>query len=140
MKGIIKFYKDKQGYGFVTAEDNKDYYFHISDVEEQDKLKIQNGQIITFVPFETRRGINAKGISISTETELKNADDYLPKIEEKSKIIDTAKLEIFFIYVCIIINLLLFFSSHSSNLVLLLSVLLILTLISLLFIKHNHKK
>lgn len=140
MKGIIKFYKKKQGYGFVTAEDNKDYYFHISDVEEQDKLKIQNGQTIMFVPFETRRGISAKGISISTENEIKNVDDYLPKIEEKNKIVDTAKLEIFCIYICIIINLLLFFSSHSPNLVLLLSVLLILTLISFLFIRHNQKK
>ena len=51
MKGIIKFYK-QQGYGFIAGEDNKDYFFHISNVDQQYKQDIKNGQPVLFVPLE----------------------------------------------------------------------------------------
>ena len=31
MKGIIKFFKEEKGYGFITMEDDTDIFFHISD-------------------------------------------------------------------------------------------------------------
>lgn len=33
MKGKIKFFNTKRGYGFITGEDGNDYFLHISAIE-----------------------------------------------------------------------------------------------------------
>ncbi|MBA7472790.1 hypothetical protein ES707_08122 [subsurface metagenome] len=49
MKGIVKFFNSKKGYGSVEREDQQgDVFFHVSDVEE-DRYLEQNDE----VEFET---------------------------------------------------------------------------------------
>ena len=31
MQGKVKFFLKDKGYGFISAEDNKDYFFHFTD-------------------------------------------------------------------------------------------------------------
>ena len=31
-KGIIKFWNNERGFGFIEAENNSDYFFHVSDI------------------------------------------------------------------------------------------------------------
>ena len=92
MKGIIKFYK-QQGYGFIAGEDNKDYFFHISNVDQQYKQDVKNGQPVIFVPLKTRRGDTAKSISFLQEIQSKCTDDYLSEIEVKKNIIFSKNVE-----------------------------------------------
>jgi hypothetical protein len=33
MDGVVKWFSEEQGYGFITDKDNNDYYFHISNVK-----------------------------------------------------------------------------------------------------------
>lgn len=139
MKGIIKFYK-QQGYGFIAGEDNKDYFFHISDVEQQYKQDVKNGQSVTFVPFETRRGSTARSISFLQQDEPKCTDDYLSEIEEKNNTLISKNVENLCIYICLTINILLLFSFRFSKIVLLLSILLLISLLSIIYIQHNYKK
>ncbi|WP_455649387.1 cold-shock protein [Enterocloster citroniae] len=139
MKGIIKFYK-QQGYGFIAAEDNKDYFFHISDVEQPYKLDIKNGQVVTFVPFETRRGFSARSIALLQQDEPKKADDYLLEIDETKKRVFNKTIEKICICICLVINFLLFITFQMPKIVLLLSIFLLITLLSLIYFKKNSKK
>ncbi len=36
MKGKIKFFNSAKGYGFITMEGNKDIFFHVSELLDQD--------------------------------------------------------------------------------------------------------
>lgn len=139
MKGIIKFYK-QQGYGFIAGEDNKDYFFHISDVDQQYKQDVKNGQPVIFVPLETRRGSTAKSISFLQESQSKCTDDYLSEIEVKKNIIFSKNVETIGLYFCLAINILLLVSFRLPNIVLLLSLLLLIALLSILYLKYNDKK
>lgn len=139
MKGIIKFYK-QQGYGFIAAEDNKDYFFHISDVEQPYKLDIKNGQVVTFVPFETRRGFSARSIALLKPDEPKKVDDYLLEIDETKKRVFNKTIEKICICICLVINFLLFITFQMPKIVLLLSIFLLITLLSLIYFKKNSKK
>ena len=47
MEGKIKWYKREKGYGFITGEDEKDYFVHYTalpedqqDVRESDEIKV----------------------------------------------------------------------------------------------------
>ena len=44
MLGKTKLYNQDKGWGFITADDGKDYYFHISDIINDEP--IQRGQKI----------------------------------------------------------------------------------------------
>jgi cold shock CspA family protein len=139
MKGIIKFYK-QQGYGFIAGEDNKDYFFHISNVDQQYKQDVKNGQPVIFVPLKTRRGDTAKSISFLQEIQSKCTDDYLSEIEVKKNIIFSKNVETIGLYFCLAINILLLVSFRLPNIVLLLSLLLLIALLSILYLKYNDKK
>jgi len=72
MEGKIKWYKREKGYGFLTGDDEKDYFVHYTslpedqqDVRESDEIK---------VTFETKEGrdgrLQASDIKfIQSETE-----------------------------------------------------------------------
>ena len=139
MKGIIKFYK-QQGYGFIAGEDNKDYFFHISNVDQQYKQDVKNGQPVIFVPLKTRRGDTAKSISFLQEIQSKCTDDYLSEIEVKKNIIFSKNVETIGLYFCLAINILLLVSFRLPNIVLLLSLLLLIALLSIIYLKYNDKK
>lgn len=61
-EGVIKFFNDSKGFGFVTdSEDNKEYFVHVSglidEVRENDK--------VTFDLKEGRKGLNAVDVKLA---------------------------------------------------------------------------
>ncbi|VTP17366.1 Cold shock-like protein [Phytobacter ursingii] len=46
MDGIVKWFSEEQGYGFITDKDNNDYYFHVTNVKGASLPK--KGQIVYF--------------------------------------------------------------------------------------------
>ena len=65
MKGNIKFYSDKKGYGFVSTEDHGDIYVHKSGVQDFGYFGLQKGDLVSFEMKETPKGnqaINLKPI------------------------------------------------------------------------------
>lgn len=61
-EGVIKFFNDSKGFGFVTdSEDNKEYFVHVSglidEVRENDK--------VTFDLKEGRKGLNAVDVRLA---------------------------------------------------------------------------
>ena len=65
MKGKVKFFNDSKGFGFVTAEDEKDYFVHISGIQEG--VDLTEGLDVTFDVVEGERGPKAENVCVSDE-------------------------------------------------------------------------
>ena len=48
MKGTVKFFNNKKGWGFITGEDEKDYFFHYSQIQMQGRKELFDGDIVYF--------------------------------------------------------------------------------------------
>lgn len=68
MKGRIKRYINKKGYGFITGEDGQDYFFHISQFK--DMMEPQNCMFVDFDIVDGKRGKNA--INIAAQSPVGN--------------------------------------------------------------------
>ena len=61
MKGKIKWYNSKKGYGFITNEDGNDTFLHRSSIPE-DIGYLNEGDKVEYDVEETDRGLSAKNI------------------------------------------------------------------------------
>ncbi|MFW6231073.1 MAG: cold-shock protein [Nanoarchaeota archaeon] len=61
MNGQVKFFNESKGYGFITAEDGKDYFVHITGVSEG--LSLEEGMNVTFDVEEGNRGPKAVNVA-----------------------------------------------------------------------------
>lgn len=80
-KGKIKKHFSDKGYGFIDYGDERDIFFHISNVEQKDKDKIICGQEVTFVVGKGRNGKEeARELKIINKESILNSVNYkLPK-------------------------------------------------------------
>lgn len=60
MQGNVKWFNSKKGYGFIESQ-GKDYFFHISQVEEN--LELDKGDEVYFEVEQAPKGIKAVNIS-----------------------------------------------------------------------------
>jgi CspA family cold shock protein len=56
MRGTVKFFNTKKGFGFISGEDGQDYFLHISQLAEQ---TINQNDTVEFNPVETNKGNQA---------------------------------------------------------------------------------
>ena len=61
MKGTVKWYNSRKGYGFITGEDGKDVFVHKSAIPEEIGY-LNEGDKVEYEVEETERGQNAKNI------------------------------------------------------------------------------
>jgi CspA family cold shock protein len=59
-EGTVKFYNRTKRFGFITGDDGKDYFFHISGVKEEAVLN--EGDKVKFDVVEGERGPKAENI------------------------------------------------------------------------------
>ena len=62
MKGKVKWYNFRKGYGFISGEDEKDVFVHNSDVPEGTLLKEEDE--VEYEVEETDKGLKAINIKI----------------------------------------------------------------------------
>lgn len=60
MTGIIKFYNENRGFGFIAADNGVDYFYHISDVAA-DMTPVEN-QLCVFDVQPTAKGLSAVNV------------------------------------------------------------------------------
>ena len=61
MKGKIKWYDSRKGYGFIESEDGKDTFLHRSAISE-DTGYLNEGDQVEFDIEETDRGLSARNV------------------------------------------------------------------------------
>lgn len=57
MKGSVKFYNETKGFGFITGEDGKEYFFHMSGITQGSF--ISKGDAVTFEVEQGDKGPRA---------------------------------------------------------------------------------
>jgi len=62
MKGKIKWYNDKKGYGFISGNDDKDIFIHNSNVPEGISLKEDDE--VEYTIESTDKGLKAVNLTI----------------------------------------------------------------------------
>jgi CspA family cold shock protein len=65
MKGKVKFFNAKKGFGFISAEDGKDYFVHQSGLKEG--VMLRENEAVTFDVEEGERGPKAVNVELDTE-------------------------------------------------------------------------
>jgi len=62
-KGTVKWFDDKKGYGFISAEDGNDYFVHHSNIEGDGFKTLQEGAEVQFDIEEGDKGPRAINIT-----------------------------------------------------------------------------
>jgi len=83
MKGVVKLFKDFNGYGFATGEDGQDYFLHVTEIRTIGFKTLEEGQEIDFNPSIGRRGPIARDI-IPRQTQDKQTQQVIESDAEES--------------------------------------------------------
>lgn len=59
MKGKVKTFSKEKGFGFITTEENKDVFFHFSELVMEGFKTIDVGANVEFEVIDTERGQRA---------------------------------------------------------------------------------
>ena len=62
-KGIVKWFSDKKGFGFIEQEDGGDIFVHHSAIQSSGFRTLSEGDRVTFDVEEGDRGPSAKNVT-----------------------------------------------------------------------------
>ncbi len=62
--GIVKWFSDKKGYGFIEQEDGRDVFVHFSGIMMDGFKTLSEGDRVTFEVEEGQRGPSAKNVTV----------------------------------------------------------------------------
>ncbi|MBQ8142510.1 MAG: cold shock domain-containing protein [Bacilli bacterium] len=62
MKGTVKKFDKEKGYGFITGEDGKDYFFHYSQLNMEGFKTAEVGQKVDYEETSSEKGLRANNI------------------------------------------------------------------------------
>ena len=88
MKGTVKWYNARKGYGFITPDDNsEDVFVHATALKISGLKKLYTGSEVTYETDQDEKGKRAKSIKVTKEIK--------PKLDEKkdTKKKDTKKID-----------------------------------------------
>jgi cold shock protein len=60
-KGTVKFFNETKGFGFITMENQKDVFVHISGLKDE----IRENDSVTFELQEGQKGVNAVNVKLA---------------------------------------------------------------------------
>lgn len=62
LKGIVKFFNDEKGFGFIIDDESKkEYFVHISGLVSE---SIKEGDFVEFELKEGKKGLNAVSVQV----------------------------------------------------------------------------
>ncbi|MDN5343064.1 MULTISPECIES: cold shock domain-containing protein [Oceanotoga] len=65
MKGSVKWFDSKKGYGFITAEDGNDVFVHFSAITMDGYKKLEENQNVEFEIVEGEKGPQASNVTLA---------------------------------------------------------------------------
>ncbi|MCD6450046.1 MAG: cold-shock protein [Thermotogaceae bacterium] len=64
MKGTVKWFDPKKGYGFITKEDGEDIFVHWSALQMDGFKTLQEGQTVEFDVVDGKKGPQAANVKV----------------------------------------------------------------------------
>jgi len=62
MRGKVKWFNDKKGYGFITGEDGKDVFVHHSAIQSEGFRTLAEGEEVEFEVTTSPKGLQATNV------------------------------------------------------------------------------
>ena len=68
--GIVKWFKDQKGFGFIASEDNRDVFVHYSVIEGSGYKTLTDGETVEYEAEESDKGLKATRVkrAVAVET------------------------------------------------------------------------
>ncbi|MFF9850479.1 cold-shock protein [Streptomyces litmocidini] len=63
--GIVKWFNDEKGYGFITPESGSDLFVHFRAIQGNGFKSLKEGQKVTFVRGQGQKGEQADEVQVA---------------------------------------------------------------------------
>ena len=67
MKGSVKWFNEKKGFGFITREDGSDVFVHFSAIKRDGFKSLDEGDKVEFEVTEGPKGLQATDVVVINE-------------------------------------------------------------------------
>jgi CspA family cold shock protein len=61
-KGVVKWFNDSKGYGFIEQEDGNDVFVHFSTIQGEGFKSLVEGQAVSFDVVKGPKGLQAANV------------------------------------------------------------------------------
>lgn len=62
MQGVVKWFNNKKGYGFIEQDGKEDIFIHYSNIEKNGYKTLEAGQKVEYELVKTDKGYQAQNI------------------------------------------------------------------------------
>lgn len=62
MTGVVKWFDERKGFGFITSEDGQDIFVHYTSIQAEGFKNLNEGDEVEFEINETDRGQQASNV------------------------------------------------------------------------------
>lgn len=69
-KGIIKWFNNEKGYGFINGSVDEDIFVHYTAIKQDGYKTLSEGQVVEFELIKTEKGLQATNVRTVNEKEL----------------------------------------------------------------------
>lgn len=64
VRGIVKWFNNEKGYGFIEFTDKEDIFVHYSAINQNGYKSLNEGDCVEFTLLETSKGYQALNVSV----------------------------------------------------------------------------
>jgi CspA family cold shock protein len=63
--GLVKWFNDTKGYGFIQTQDGRDVFVHYSAIEQEGHKTLSTGQPVQFEMLDGPKGLQARNVMLA---------------------------------------------------------------------------
>ncbi len=72
-RGIIKWFNNEKGYGFINGNNNEDIFVHYTSIKIEGYRTLEEGQEVSYQLIKTDKGLQATDVTPVKQRELSAA-------------------------------------------------------------------